>query len=243
MSKIKYIGKCLFVRNDDEDVLVVGDLHLGYEGGKNVQGVDLNNSLFRMLKDEFDNVFSKIIKEGDKIDKIILLGDLKQGFSRVDYKEREFLNKFFEYLVGKLDSKGKIIVVRGNHDNYLMNMLIDWNIELKDYYVLNEDCYLHGDKEFVEIYDASIKRWIIGHGHPAVRLSDGTKSEKYKCFLEGKFKDKEVIIVPSFVEYNEGSDPREYDLGFPWVFNLEEFKVRIIDNELNTLDFGKLGDI
>ena len=100
--------------------------------------------------------------------------------------------------------------------------------------------FLHGDRDFKEVYDKKIKYWVVGHGHPAVRLSDGMKVEKYKCFLVGCFRKKKVIIVPSFFVGNEGSDPRENDLGLAWNFDLKSFNVVVVGENLEVFDFGKL---
>ena len=103
---------------------------------------------------------------------------------------------------------------------------------------------MHGDRDFSENYDKKIKYWIVGHGHPAIKISDGVKVEKYKCFLVGGFKGKEIIVVPSFFAYSEGSDPRENDLGLTWKFNFEKFKVFAVNGDLlEVLEFGKLRNI
>ena len=90
------------------------------------------------------------------------------------------------------------------------------------------------DKTFDRMLDRGIKYWIFGHGHPAVKITDGVKIEKYKCFLSGKFKGREIIIVPSFFEYSEGSDPRENDLGMAWKFDLEKFNVWAVGEDLES---------
>ena len=99
------------------------------------------------------------------------------------------------------------------------------------------------ETKFKEINDAKIKYWILGHGHPAVTLQDGAKKEKYKCFLAGKFKGRNIIVLPSFFPLVEGSDARDFDLGFAWDFRLENFDVRIVGDNLEVLDFGKLGKL
>lgn len=236
MSEIEFIGKCLLVKNGDEKILTVGDLHFGGLGFKKIGGLEVGEHVFDEIIKDLDEVFKKV----GKIDKIVLLGDVKNDFSRLSFEERAELGKFFDYLEGK---SGEITVVRGNHDNYLLNISSKKEIKVIDYFIFGDICFLHGDRNFVEIYAGGIKTWIMGHGHPAIRLSDGIKEEKYKCFLDGKFEGRRIIIVPSFISINEGSDPREYGLGFPWKFKLEKFKVNIIGENLEIKKFGELGKI
>ncbi len=69
------------------------------------------------------------------------------------------------------------------------------------------------------------------------------KREKYKCFLEGNYKDKKIIFVPSFIDYFEGSDIRNEWKEFFLKINLKNFRVFIIGENLEVLDFGSFGKI
>jgi metallophosphoesterase superfamily enzyme len=69
------------------------------------------------------------------------------------------------------------------------------------------------------------------------------KEEKYKCFLEGKWRKRKIIIVPSFAEHREGSDPRDFSLNLAWDFDVERFRVWIIGGQEEVLDFGVLGKL
>ncbi len=180
------------------------------------------------------------VKEKDKIiNKIILLGDLKHEFSGLTKDERNELVNFLGYLEKKCR---EIIVIRGNHDNYLLNIIAGKGIKLWDFYKWKEFCFSHGDRNFKEIWDKKIKYLVIGHLHPAIVLRDGIKAEKYKCFLEGKFKGKKIIIVPSFIEIGEGANILEImnDSSLIWKFALKKFKVMVINENLEVIDFGKL---
>ena len=119
-------------------------------------------------------------------------------------------------------------------------VLRDKEVNLVDWYVWKEYCFLHGDRDFEEIYDKKIKYWIIGHAHPAITLREGTKAEKYKCFLVGSYSGKNVIVLPSFFPATEGSDPRDDGMNLAWPFNLGSFEVKVIGENLDVLDFGPL---
>lgn len=147
----------------------------------------------------------------------------------------------FDYFEGKMEKEGKMVIVKGNHDAILEPIVKKRkNVLISDYYIEGGWAFMHGDRDYEEIHSKEIKYWVMGHGHPAVKMSDGVKMEKYKCFLVGDYGGKRVIIVPSFISANEGSDPREDNWSMGWGFNLREFGVWIVSEDLEVLDFGKL---
>lgn len=229
---MEYIGKTLLIEEDGKRMLVVGDLHLGYEESLERSGVLAGRKYFDGLIEDFDLVFSKI----GRVDQVVLLGDVKHNFSGNLRQEWNDVLELFEYLLKHCE---EIKVIRGNHDNYLMTIAskVD-SVEVMDHLVVGETGFVHGDKEI----ELDVKTLVLGHGHPAVKISDGTKTERYKCFLVGRHRGREIIIVPSFAEYYQGTDPRENDLGLAWDFPLDEFEVKVVDG-LEIRDFGKLKDL
>jgi len=238
--EIKYIGKCLLVETDEKRILVIGDLHLGFEEALNRSGVFVSRQMFDEMISYLDRVSGKI----GEVDEVVLLGDVKHVFGSVLKQEWNDVLGLFDYLNEKCK---KITIVKGNHDSILEPVVAQRRgVELLDFYIVGEICFSHGHRSFEEMFDKNVKSWILGHAHPAVKISEknGAKVEKYKCFLVGKFKRRNVVVVPSFAEHNEGSDPRENDLGLAWDFNLKKFDVKIISGEkLKVLDFGKLGKL
>lgn len=233
---IKYIGKCLLIEEEREKVLAIGDIHIGYGREGEAYGALINKSLFDEMMNDMNEVFASV----GKVDKIVLLGDLKHSFSNLEKGERYDLVNLFDYLERKAK---EIVVIKGNHDNYIINVLSGREIKISDYYIWKEFCFLHGDKSLTEIYDKKVKYWVMGHMHPAIKLREENKSEKYKCFLAGDFKDKKIIILPSFVEAGEGIDVRELDRVLPWEFNLKKFEVFVVSENLQVLAFGRLDKI
>lgn len=234
--KIKYLGKCLLVEELDERILVVGDLHLGYEESLNRVGVFVGRKMYDKMIREFEEIFGKT----GKLDKIILLGDVKHEFGRILKQENNDVLKLLDYLKERCK---EVVVIKGNHDAIIEPIAKKREIEVLKLYKFGRFCFLHGDKDFEEIYDKKINYWVVAHAHPAIRLTDGVKEEKYKCFLVGKYKDKDVVIVPSFFELSIGTDPRDRNLGLVWEMNLNSFEVIVVETNLNVLKFGKLGKI
>ena len=124
---------------------------------------------------------------------------------------------------------------------------------MKNFYVEDGIAFLHGHKSFPEIYDKNIDLIVMGHLHPSVVLEEnpGIKKENYKCFLTGKYKKKEIIILPSFLSIIEGSRIKDYadekfykdkkDFSIIPKKNLMGFRVHVVGQEEN-YSFGKVKD-
>ena len=84
---------------------------------------------------------------------------------------------------------------------------------------------------------------IIGHEHPAILIREGVKSEIYKCFLKGEWRNKMLIVMPSFFSVFEGSDIRKEKLLSPYLNGkiIRDSNVYVVGNEI--YDFGKLKNI
>jgi len=235
-QKYEFIGKCLYFPL--EKILVIGDLHLGYDKKLEEQGLQFPLNQLEITINELKETFGYLRLSGKKIVKIIFLGDIKHYFR---YKKEEkmeiydllrFLRKYFK--------DKDIIFIKGNHDK------INIGKKFKDFYVENDIIFLHGHKEFKEISDKKIKLIVMSHDHPAVFLQekDGVKKEKYKCFLKGKLKKKDIIMLPSFLPFVEGGDFREYHKEFSIIpkKKLNDFEVFVVSENLGeeALSFGKL---
>jgi len=229
---IKYIGKTLLLEEDNEKVLVIGDLHIGYDEAVRRSGVLLPNITLKETEKDVTEVLTSV----GKVSKIVLLGDLKHSFGLMGLEWKGLL-ALFEYL--KKYCK-EIIIIKGNHDSGLEYIANVKNLKVEDFFVWKQYVFLHGDRDFKEIYRKDIEYWIVGHAHPAVWLVEGAKREKFKCFLVGNYKGKKVVVIPSFFSGNEGSDPRENVMELAWPIDLVKFEVVIVGENLETLEFGKL---
>lgn len=239
---VKYIGKCLLLEEKGDRVLVIGDLHLGYVGSMRESGMLVPSGVYEEMIGEFEKVFEIC----GKVNKIILVGDLKHEFGKILREEWEEILNFLDYLKDKCE---EIVIIRGNHDNIIDNVIKKRDIKCVNYFIWKSNVFLHGDRDFKEIYNVEISMWVMGHAHPAVIIEEkkGSKKEKYKCFLTGNYRNKKVIIVPSFFSLSEGTDVKELfgkDLGLVWNFDLSKFRVGIVSGDyLEVLDFGKLKNL
>lgn len=224
LKNFKFVGKSLYF--PESKILVIADLHIGYEEYLNELGVFIPRIQFKETLEDLRKVFG----ETRELNEIIVLGDLKHEFGSISSQEWREVKEVLDFL--KRKSK-KVILVKGNHDNILEPIAKRKELTIKDYYIKGGICFFHGNKLFPECLDKKIKMLVIGHRHPAVLLVDKYKREKYKCFLVGKWKGKKVIILPSFFPFIEGSDI---------VTDYEENKLFIDEKHLRNFDVYVVGE-
>jgi len=238
--KFHFIDRTLFF--PEKGILVVGDLHLGYDYMLRQSGVLIPERQIKETIEDLETVFAKIESSGFRVRKMIFLGDIKHSFSYEFQEKSEFYN-ILEFLERKLPRQ-KIIFIRGNHDT------IDYTFgDMKDYYVEDNVAFIHGHKTFPEIFDKKIRTIVTGHLHPSVTLAEtpGVKKEEYKCFLRGSYKRKTFFVVPSFLSITPGSAVNiysDYDADFSIIPSraLRQFEVYVVGAN-SVYDFGKVKDL
>jgi len=229
---IEILNSCLLIKNK---VLVIADLHIGYEEALNKQGVFIPRSQFKETEAKLDEIFRQI----GKVETIVINGDLKHEFSVISEQEWNETLKIFDILQRHCK---KIILIKGNHDAVLGPIAKKRGLEIKDYYCIEDICILHGDKIIQNLDIIKLKVLIIGHEHPAISLREGIKQEAYKCFLFGVFKKQKLIVMPSFLPIIEGSDIKREEILSPYLKqNLDNFEVFILGDKVYR--FGRLKNI
>lgn len=235
-EELKFVGKSLYFPK--KKVLVLADLHIGYEEYLNEEGVFMPRTQFKETMEELEKVF-KEVKEAREI---IVLGDLKHEFGTISSQEWREVKEVLELLKKKAKN---VILVKGNHDTILEPIAKRKELKIVNFYINGGVCFLHGHKLFPECLDKKIKILVMGHRHPAVMLADEYKREKYKCFLVGGWKGKKAIILPSFFPFVEGSDiitDYEENRLFINEKNLKNFEVFVVaPGEKEVYRFGKMG--
>ena len=228
---IEITDLCLYIKK--HKLLVVGDVHIGYEEELNKKGVLVP----RVHYPETMKRFEKIVKNKE-IATILFIGDLKHEFGTISETEWRHTLRLLDFCEKHCN---KIILIKGNHDNILEPIAKKRKLEVVDDYKLKELFFLHGDEVPSEIPDG-VETIIIGHEHPAVSIIDPPRVEKYKCFLKGKYKKMNLIVLPSFNLITEGTDVLKERLLSPFLDqNLDNFEVFVIADKV--YDFGKIKKI
>ncbi|MEM7821279.1 MAG: metallophosphoesterase [Candidatus Aenigmatarchaeota archaeon] len=222
------------------DAIAIADIHLGYELALAEEGIFVPQTQLKEILKDLRGVFKKT-----KVKNLIIVGDVKHEFGEASAQEWREVRELVEFLRKKVK---KIILVRGNHDNYLLNIISKLGIDLYDpYYFSNGICFIHGHKK-TKLPNFEIL--IIAHEHPSLVLRSGYDRVKVPCILAGKTKErKDFICLPAISPLAYGTDVN--------IISLEEILSPILredtdfynltpivlDKEIGTLKFPKIKDI
>lgn len=230
----------------DNDLLVFADTHLGFEEEMARQGVFIPRAQLRRIIKVLDKVFN-VLSSGYRVKKVLINGDVKHAFDRLAKQEKYEVRSLLDYLYDKVD---EVVIVRGNHDNYLPLITKDYGIELVPYYEIKyrgrKVVFTHGHT-FVDV-DADL--YIIGHEHPSIALIDSLGLvTKAPCYL---YLDLDVgsslLVLPSMGAYQSGTrvslDKTSYLS--PYISEhglLEKAKPFVIDEDYGVMKLPELSTL
>jgi uncharacterized protein len=216
-----------------EQALIISDLQLGHEQ----QLRDLGSNILFEQGLQMIGLLETLIDQ-TKAKTLIINGDLKHEFGRITPQERRDIIK----LLTTFKEKIEIIVVRGNHDTLTEILTKEVGVQMVNEWYSGGFYAVHGhelpketNKHFKECHTI-----VIGHVHPAIRLDDGVRNERYKCFLVGKYKGKRLIVLPSFSTIVEGSDILKVASNSPFLQG-NSSHVFVLADEIRP--FGKVSDL
>ncbi len=180
--------RCLIL--EEGPTMVIGDLHLGYERALEQEGMYLPRINTESIREALNDIISRYEPE-----RIVLLGDIKHDFRRAGFEERREVRKIFSLLA----EAAQVVAVKGNHDNYLQNIVADLGFLVTDYVDVMGYRLEHGH------VDSGVRPVIIGHEHPSVRIPGNVGGGlKIQCFVHA---EKEgVIVLPPFSPFASGND-------------------------------------
>ncbi len=196
--EILYPHPALKLTEAGEDYLVVSDLHIGFEQRFNREGFNITPSTDKMLQ-----TLTELIQQ-HKPDRLLILGDVKSGFSKISRDEWEHIPKFME----KITTLVEISVIPGNHDGGL-TPLLPREVKLESKEILTNDTgFLHGHTHPSRRLQGA-KRLVMGHIHPSYSRKGNPLSGRpvwltlkaKKKLIFDDFEDDdllEVWVMPSF---------------------------------------------
>lgn len=225
---IEIIQTSLWIK--ESRVLIINDLHIGYEEALHHKGVLVPKHQL----DEIIKIMEEILLKV-KPKTIVINGDLKHEFGRVLRQEWREVLQFLDFILQRCD---EVIIIKGNHDPIIAPIADKMGVRVVAEYKIGEILIIHGD----ELVDTDAKIIIIGHEHSAITIRQGSKWEKFKCFLKGKWDGKQLIAIPSFNPLLEGTDILKEMVISPFLKKMENFSVFIV-NKGEVFDFGKVKDV
>ncbi|MEA2054000.1 MAG: metallophosphoesterase [Candidatus Thermoplasmatota archaeon] len=217
---------CIYV--PDEQTVIIADLHLGYEGVLRLQGVAIPKYQEKIIMERLKHIITKYEPET-----VIVNGDFKHEFGRNLRQEWREVSEVLSFL-----SEGrKVVLIRGNHDNFLKTIASKFGMTIKWRYDLHGIAIAHGHRSMEE------KKMIIAHEHPSIHLRDRVGAMlSLPCYLISD----EIIVMPAFSPLASGTDVSSADADdylSPILRNLNvdinKFKVLAI-SDIGLLDFSTI---
>ncbi len=180
--------KCLVI--DEGPTVVIGDLHLGYERALEQDGLYLPRLNTDFIRDSLNEILSRYEPE-----RVVLLGDVKHDFKRAGREEGNQVRS----IINLISEDAQVVVVKGNHDNYIQNIINDLGILAVDHIDVMGYRLEHGH------FDSGKRPVIIGHEHPSVRIPGSMGGGmKIQCFVHAEAEG--VIVIPPFSPFSSGND-------------------------------------
>jgi hypothetical protein len=180
--------RCLIL--DEGPTAVIGDLHLGYERALEQEGMYVPRTNTDSIRDAINDILFRYEPA-----RVVLLGDVKHDFRRSGFEEKREVRS----IITMLAEAAEVLVIRGNHDNYLQNIISDLGILAVDSVDIMGYRLEHGH------VDSGVRPVIIGHEHPSVRIPGSVGGGlKIQCFVHAR--EDGVIVLPPFSPYSSGND-------------------------------------
>jgi len=177
---------------EKKSVVLISDLHFGYESVLREDGISLPTFQKENLLDRLANIENRYDP-----DSFIVLGDFKHDFGRAKSEVFHELLDIMDYLM----EDSSLVMIKGNHDNYLENYTNLKGVSLHEKMMVLDDMTLtHGHRNV-----SSKGHLIMGHEHPAIEIKDEVGSSlKYPCFLYHP--ERKILVLPAIDPLSEGRD-------------------------------------
>ena len=180
--------RCLIL--EEGPTVVIGDLHLGYERALEQEGMYVPRTNTSAVKDSLNKILDRYEPA-----RAVILGDVKHDFKRSSFEEKAEVRDVINLLTEAVEA----VVVKGNHDNYLQNIISDMGLLAVDHVDIMGFRLEHGH------VDSGIRPVIIGHEHPSIRIPGAVGGGlKIQCFVHAR--EDGVIVLPPFSPFSSGND-------------------------------------
>ncbi|MEB3845189.1 MAG: metallophosphoesterase [Desulfurococcales archaeon] len=183
---------------ESSDAVIIADLHLGYEEAMSRRGVFLPRLQYKRIIRVIREAY-----ESTEASKLIIAGDLKHEFGKLLRQEKLETARLLQE--ARRTGYKQIIVVRGNHDNFIGPILESLGAEFRDSVELDSKILVtHGHRmEKIEGY----KLVIMGHEHPSLQVMIGGAREKFPAaLLVPTSPGTQILVLPPSGLYQVGNN-------------------------------------
>lgn len=214
-----------------EETLVLADLHVGYAAQLRADGMHVPTN-------EADTLLRKLkgLLEKTNPRRVVINGDLKHAFGCISDDEWRTIKE----LRAVIEEHAQLILIKGNHDPLLQTIADELELPVHEQYVTGETLIIHGDTKPENLN--GIKRIVIGHQHPAIRIGNNIRTELVKCYLVGEYCGRELIVLPSYFDLQEGSDVLQEKSISPLIKSFSDYEVHALIGD-ETLHYGTVADV
>ncbi|MCL4435145.1 MAG: metallophosphoesterase [Thaumarchaeota archaeon] len=154
--EVLYPNPALKLSEAGKNYLLISDIHIGFEERFNKEGFKITPSTDKML-----HILTDLIHH-EKPDRLIILGDVKSGFDRVNRNEWNNVPRFLE----KISQLVEVSIIPGNHDGGITPLLpCEARLEPAEL-LIGDTGLLHGHTN-PTVALSGVKRLIMGHLHPS----------------------------------------------------------------------------
>ena len=220
--------------------LVLSDLHLGYESHMAKRGVFIPKANLNKILGELETALG--IKRAKQM---IIVGDIKNDFSTVGDDE---FNELYEMIQFCKKRKVELVLVKGNHDNFIDRYKDPFRIKvLSGEGRVGDYLFFHGDR-VPRISGQEAAHADLGHEHPSIGIVKPIgRTERLRCFLSGTYKGIDLLILPAISYFAVGSD-----INLQGKERLMSPILRAVDTDAmhaialgygSTIDFGSIGNL
>ncbi len=155
--------QALLLEGEGERVLVIADLHIGWEVSLAEGGVHVPSQTPKLIKRLIEMIRT------EEPDRLLILGDVKHTIAKIEMEEWRDVPKFFEHIQSYI---GDVEVIPGNHDGNLEPLLPEFVKIGPPRGVAVGDVGLFHGHTWPDPKLLGCRTLVIGHVHPVVALRD-----------------------------------------------------------------------
>jgi putative SbcD/Mre11-related phosphoesterase len=217
---VSFFERALKIKN----FLIIADLHLGMSE----LFIEKGSFIPRFIEKEILKELEELRKENN-VRYLIINGDIKHDFG----KEKEEFFSLARFLKKLKEIFKEIIIIQGNHDNYIKNIALKLGIKVvKRVNLGNKIVITHGDVYFKDFEEDKI--FIIANEHPFLKLGE------YNLEIPVFLMNRKLIVIPAFNKFLKGSNVLNKDFLSPYLKKINYVNIIYVEEKDKLINLGKL---